>query len=81
MKTMTQEVFQRKNITKSIILEQYRCSIMNKIMQKLKFSGYTEKERYNFLKGGINTCNNIQRKESECKWKFYRPWKIDREKK
>ena len=60
MKSLTQEVFRRLHNTNEKILEENKSEILSKFTQKLKNSGYNEKERLNIVKGGMKTYDNLK---------------------
>ena len=72
-KTLTQEVFRRLHNTRDKILDEHKAETLSDFMVKLKTSGYNEKERFEILRGGINTYEKIRKLEKEGKREFYRP--------
>ena len=72
MKCLTQEVFRRLHNTSENILEENKGEILSKFTQKLKNSGYNEKERLNIIKGGIKTHQNLKDLEKVGKRNYYR---------
>ena len=55
-------------------------NIFNRYLEDLKVSGYTEKDRYEILKGGLNTYKKLKEKVSAGKRPFYRHRSFDKEK-
>ena len=47
-------------------------NVLDEFMVDLKISGYDEKDRFEVLKGGVNTYQKLKRKESKGIRPFYR---------
>ena len=72
MNTLTQQCFSRLHNTSEELDDSVKVEELDKYMQELKLSGYTESERLKILKGGINTYKNIKRLEINNIRPFYR---------
>ena len=63
MNILTQETFRRLYNTKEEIDSDTKTGILNKFMVDLKISGYNERERFNVLKAGLKTYENLREKK------------------
>ena len=72
MRSLTQEAFRRIHNTRENLHEEFLPDTLTKFMQKLKESGYTEEDRFNILKGGMKTHENIEKLEREGMRDYYR---------
>ena len=72
MNILTQECFRRLHNTSDFVETEIKVKILNKFMEDLKLSGYTEKDRENILIGGINTYERLREKERNKIRPFYR---------
>ena len=75
---LTQQGFSRLHNT-SEDLEHERVESLNKFMQQLQLSGYSEKERENILRGSIKTYKNLKLKEITKERPFYRDKDFNKE--
>ena len=73
IEVLTQEAFRRLHNTNEDVEDEVKNEIMNKFMEKLKRSGYDEKDRLEILKGGINTFKRLKAKEEKGERPFFRP--------
>ena len=73
MTVLTQEVFRRLHNTKENIPEETKKNMMNRFMENLRLSGYTERQRLEILKGGYKTYDRLKEKELKGERPFYRP--------
>ena len=71
MTILTQEVFRRLHNTKESLNKDVINSILNKFMFRMKVSGYNEQQRFEVLKSGFATYENIRKLESEGKRPFF----------
>ena len=69
---LSQETFRRLHNTKQEIKWENKVSILNKFMSELKMSGYSEGDRFQILKSGIQRYNGLRKKETDGKRPFYR---------
>ena len=69
---LTQEVFRRVHNTSDKISKEEKAEMLSKFTQKLKNSGYNEKERLNIIKGGLKTHENLKELERNGKRNYYR---------
>ena len=76
--SLTQECFRRLHNTSAKINEEIKIQILNEFMQSLHCSGYSENDRLNILKGGINTYIKLKCLELSGKRPFYRPNNFER---
>ena len=72
METLSQEVFRRLHNTKREIDWETKIEILEKYMTEVKASGYSEFDRYEILKSGINRYESLRRKEEEGLRPFFR---------
>ena len=72
MNTLTKHCFSWLHNTSEELDDSVKVEELDKYMQELKLSGYTESERLKILKGGINTYKNIKRLEINNVRPFYR---------
>ena len=73
IETLTQGVFRRMHNTKEEVDNDVKVEILNKFMEDIKVSGYNENERFNILKGGMKTYENLKNKSLSGSRPFYRP--------
>ena len=73
MATLTQQCFMRLHNTSENIPQTTLITILNDFMQELCSSGYSENDRLNILKGGINTYKKLKMSELLKQRPFYRP--------
>ena len=72
MTILTQECFRRLHNTSESVNEDIKQNILNEYMIDLKISGYSEREREDILRGGINTYTKLKIKETQGIRSFYR---------
>ena len=72
MRTLTQEAYRRIHNTRLNLHVDCLPDILTTFMQKLKDSGYSEKERFNILQGGFKTHENIMRLVNQGKRDYFR---------
>ena len=62
---LSQEVFRRIHNTKHEIEWERKIIILEKYMTELKASGYSDKDRFEILRSGINRYENLRREEDK----------------
>ena len=72
MTILTQQCFFRLHNTSDGVENDVKVDILNNFMQDLRISGYSELERLNILKGGIQSYKNLKLKEFLKVRPFYR---------
>ena len=78
--TLSQEVFRRLHNTKKEISWSVKTDILNKFMSELKASGYSQKDRQEILKSGVNRYNKLRGQEEEGTRPFFRNKHFEKEK-
>ena len=78
MAILSQECFRRLHNTSETANEEVKTEIMDSFMQQLQCSGYSESDRLNILKSGINTYRRLKMMEYSNKRPFYRPNKFQK---
>ena len=72
IETLSNEVFRRLHNTKHEISWEIKIEILEKFMKQLRASGYSEWDRYEILKSGVNRYEALRKKEMEGKRPFFR---------